>query len=113
MPSFISDLLASAAADFPPTLPMLLMLLKATVLLLAALDASLVLQRASAGARHVVWLVVLASLLVLPALAAWGPLPVRVLPAAPTAIRSSAEPRAPQLAPTSPRSTTVSRNLWA
>ncbi|MFL5493993.1 MAG: HEAT repeat domain-containing protein [Gemmatimonadales bacterium] len=96
MPSSLSDLLASAAAEFPAALPTLLLLLKATGLLLAALGASLVLQRASAGSRHVVWLVVLVALLVLPALAAWGPLPVRVLPAAPAAVRVAAEPRAAQ-----------------
>jgi beta-lactamase regulating signal transducer with metallopeptidase domain len=62
------------------SLPMLLLLLKATCLLLAALGASLLLQRASAGVRHLVWLVAVAALLVLPALAAWSPLRLEVLP---------------------------------
>src|SRR5262245_56815929 len=61
-------------------LPGLVLLLKATYLLLVALAASQLLQRASAGSRHLVWLVALVGLLVLPAVAAWGPLPIRVLP---------------------------------
>ncbi len=65
----------------PAALSLLLMLLKVTCLLLAALAASLAMSRASAGSRHLVWLVVLAALLVMPALAAWSPLSIRVLPA--------------------------------
>ena len=38
-------------------------------------------NRASAGARHLVWLVTLAALLLVPALTAWAPIPIRVLPA--------------------------------
>jgi beta-lactamase regulating signal transducer with metallopeptidase domain/HEAT repeat protein len=64
-----------------PTLAILLFLVKATGLLLVALGASLALSRASAGSRHLVWLLALIGLLLLPALALWGPLPVRVLPA--------------------------------
>ncbi len=71
---------------------MLVILLKITGLLLAALGASLAMSRASAGSRHLVWLVVLGAVLVLPALDAWGPLPVRVLP----------EPLAPAIASTVP-----------
>jgi beta-lactamase regulating signal transducer with metallopeptidase domain/HEAT repeat protein len=62
-------------------LPALILLVKATCVLLVALGASLLLQRASAGMRHLVWLTALAGLLALPAMAAWGPLPVRMLPA--------------------------------
>lgn len=78
----IADLLTSAAASLPPALPTLLMLVKATCLLLAALFASIAMQRAPAGSRHLIWLVALGALLVLPALAAWSPIPMRVLPAA-------------------------------
>ena len=60
---------------------LLLLLAKATIILLAALGITLVMQRASAGARHLVWLVTLGTLLLVPALTAWAPLPVRVLPA--------------------------------
>jgi HEAT repeat protein/beta-lactamase regulating signal transducer with metallopeptidase domain len=63
-------------------LPALVLLVKATCLLLVALGASVLLQRASAGSRHLVWLVAVVGVLAMPAVAAWGPLPVRVLPAA-------------------------------
>ena len=63
------------------SLSIILVLLKATCLLLIALCATLAMQRASARSRHVVWLVALGALLVLPALGAWGPLQLRVLPA--------------------------------
>lgn len=63
------------------SLSIALVLLKATCLLLIALCATLAMQRASARSRHVVWLVALGALLVLPALAAWAPLQLRVLPA--------------------------------
>lgn len=63
-------------------LTVLVLLLKITGVLLAALGTSLVMQRASAGARHLVWLVALAGLVAVPALGAWGPLPIRVLPEA-------------------------------
>ncbi len=76
-----ADFVSSAFAAFPSALPALVMLLKVTCVLVAALGATLLMQRASAGARHLIWLVTLAGLLVLPALAAWGPLPLRVLPA--------------------------------
>jgi len=63
-----------------PSVSIILILLKATCLLLIALCATLAMQRASARSRHVVWLVALGALLVLPALGAWGPLQLRVLP---------------------------------
>jgi HEAT repeat protein/beta-lactamase regulating signal transducer with metallopeptidase domain len=55
---------------------------KATVILLAALGMTFTMQRASAGARHLVWLVTLGTLLLVPALAAWSPLRLAILPAA-------------------------------
>lgn len=63
-------------------MPILLLLVKATVVLLMALAATLALRHASAGARHLVWLVTFIALLSLPLLAGWSPLPLRVLPAA-------------------------------
>ncbi|HEY3133057.1 MAG TPA: HEAT repeat domain-containing protein [Gemmatimonadaceae bacterium] len=60
---------------------MLMLLVKATLILLVAIGITLSMQRASAGARHLVWLVTLATLLLVPALTAWGPLPLRILPA--------------------------------
>lgn len=61
------------------SLPMLLA--KATIILIAALGITLSMQRASAGARHLVWLVTLGTLLLVPALTAWAPLRLAVLPA--------------------------------
>lgn len=60
---------------------MLMLLVKATIILLVALGITLSMQRASAGARHLVWLVTVAALLLVPALTAWAPIPVRMLPA--------------------------------
>jgi beta-lactamase regulating signal transducer with metallopeptidase domain/HEAT repeat protein len=73
------------------SLSMILLLAKATVILLLALAMTIVMQRASAGARHLVWLVTVAALLCVPALTAWAPLQVRVLPA----VRSIAEQYSP------------------
>jgi len=63
------------------TISMLMLLAKATMILLAALGITQSMQRASAGARHLVWLVTLATLLLVPALTAWAPIPLRILPA--------------------------------
>jgi beta-lactamase regulating signal transducer with metallopeptidase domain/HEAT repeat protein len=57
------------------------LLVKATLILLVALGITLSMQRASAGARHLVWLVTLSALLLVPALTAWAPIPVKILPA--------------------------------
>src|SRR3954447_18266093 len=57
------------------------MLIKATLILIAALGITLAMQRASAGARHLVWLVTLGALVLIPALTAWGPLRLEILPA--------------------------------
>jgi hypothetical protein len=63
-------------------LPLFLVLLaKATIILLAALGITFAMQRASAGARHLVWLVTLGTLLLVPALTAWSPLRMEILPA--------------------------------
>jgi len=45
---------------------MVMLLVKATVILLVALGITLSMQRASAGARHLVWLVTVAALLLVP-----------------------------------------------
>jgi beta-lactamase regulating signal transducer with metallopeptidase domain len=63
-------------------LVILSLLAKATLLLVSALGVAAVLRRAPAGARHLVWLAVLASVLVLPVIARWAPLRLEVLPAA-------------------------------
>lgn len=61
---------------------MVMLLVKATIILLVAPGITLSMQRASAGARHLVWLVTVAALLLVPALTAWAPIPVRMLPPA-------------------------------
>jgi HEAT repeat protein/beta-lactamase regulating signal transducer with metallopeptidase domain len=63
-------------------LSIFVILLKITCVLLIALCATLAMQRASAGSRHLVWLLSLGALLILPAVAAWAPLEVAVLPQA-------------------------------
>jgi beta-lactamase regulating signal transducer with metallopeptidase domain/HEAT repeat protein len=73
--------------------PALVLLLKATCLLVVALGASLLLQRASAGSRHLVWLVALAGLLALPVVALWAPIPLPILPQQLTADVSPVGPR--------------------
>jgi hypothetical protein len=45
---------------------MLMLLVKATLILVVALGITLSMQRASAGSRHLVWLVTLATLLLVP-----------------------------------------------
>ena len=72
--------------------PLVLLLIKATLILVAALGITLAMQRASAGARHLVWLVTLVALVLIPVLTAWAPLRLEILPAEPT--QSAAAPRA-------------------
>jgi len=47
---------------------LVVMLVKVTLILIAALGITLAMQRASAGARHLVWLVTLGALMLIPAL---------------------------------------------
>ncbi len=72
--------ISSALAAFPSVLPILIVLLKLTCVLLLALGATLLMPRASAISRHLIWLVAVTALLLLPPLAVWSPLPLRVLP---------------------------------
>ncbi|HEU4723205.1 MAG TPA: M56 family metallopeptidase [Gemmatimonadaceae bacterium] len=76
----LSSLLASGAVQ-SWNLPLVLLLIKATTILVAALGITLAMQRASAGARHLVWLVTLGALVLIPVLTAWAPLRLEVLPA--------------------------------
>ncbi|MDQ6689651.1 MAG: M56 family metallopeptidase [Gemmatimonadota bacterium] len=86
-----SNFLATLGGSAASNIPMAMLLAKATIILLLALGMTIVMQRASAGARHLVWLVTVAALLLVPALTAWAPLPVRVLPA----VRSIAQQTSP------------------
>jgi beta-lactamase regulating signal transducer with metallopeptidase domain/HEAT repeat protein len=89
----LSTLFASiASAITGPSVSMILLLLKATLILLVALGITLAMQRTSAGARHLVWLVTLAALLLVPGLTAWAPISLPVLPAK---VASTANPVAP------------------
>jgi beta-lactamase regulating signal transducer with metallopeptidase domain/HEAT repeat protein len=76
-----SNLITALSGSAGSNIPMAMLLTKATIILLLALCMTVVMQRASAGARHLVWLVSVAALLFVPALTAWGPLHVKVLPA--------------------------------
>lgn len=85
-------MLSSIASDYAGLASsgsMLMLLAKATLILIAAIALTVTMQRASAGARHLVWLVTLSTLLIVPALAAWSPLRLEILPASPTAAEQS------------------------
>src|SRR5204862_562676 len=55
-------------------------LLKATALLVAALAATALLRRASAGTRHLVWLATLGGILLLPVVSMWAPVRLAIVP---------------------------------
>ena len=76
MPAIFSGEIASAG------LSVLIILAKATLVLVAALAVTRVLERGSAISRHLVWFVALTAVLLIPALASWGPLRLAILPAA-------------------------------
>ena len=76
---------------------LLILVAKATLLLLAALGASALLQRASAGARHLVWVAIIGALLLLPAFVKWTPWRLAILPAATPSV--AAQPFGPSASP--------------
>ncbi len=94
----ISTFFSSFGALSASSISMVMLLAKATLILVVALGITLGMQRASAGARHLVWLVTLAALLLVPALMAWAPIPIRVLPAT----ARSASPSRPSVGGTVP-----------
>ncbi|HRP07185.1 MAG TPA: M56 family metallopeptidase [Gemmatimonadales bacterium] len=65
----------------PDSLAAVLLVLKITAILVTALAISMALHRAAAATRHLVWLVALAGLLALPAVARTMPLGLEILPA--------------------------------
>ena len=74
--------------------PVSIFLAKATVILAAGVAVTRSMYRASAGARHLVWLAVLGTLLVMPALTRWVRFEIPVLPpldAMSHAVRSAPE----------------------
>jgi beta-lactamase regulating signal transducer with metallopeptidase domain/HEAT repeat protein len=83
------------------TVTLLIWLAKATALLMLALGVTIALRRAPAGARYVVWLATLATLLLVPAVSQWSPLTLRILPSETSVLASIAlEPAsAPAVSP--------------
>ena len=113
MPAIFSALSGATAST---GLSVLVILIKATVLLLAALGITRVMERGSAVSRHLVWFVSLGALLLIPALASWSPLRLAILPSeaaapeygAPTMSGPSTITGAPTGAPTVAGPTTPS-----
>jgi beta-lactamase regulating signal transducer with metallopeptidase domain len=62
-------------------LAVLMILVKATIVLLAAMGVTRLMERGSAVSRHLVWFVSLGALLLIPALASWSPIRLAILPA--------------------------------
>src|SRR5678815_5035916 len=105
----------STSMPFSGTAPLLLFVAKATLLLIAALVATIPLRRATAGARHLVWLAAVVGVLSLPLLSRFDSLRLGVLPSAVAfdvdrgdavvravmaqTVRPSAEKATPRLAP--------------
>jgi len=89
-------------------LSVLLILGKATVVLLAALGVTRVMERGSAISRHLVWFVSLGALLLIPLVASWSPIRLAILPAdvatpsfaAPTSYGPETPDAVPTAAPT-------------
>ena len=89
VPAIVSDIIALPGWNGP----MLLLLAKATLILVAALGLTIAMQRGSAGARHLVWLATLAIVLLVPAVTAWAPpLRLAILPPVPESVASDATP---------------------
>src|SRR4051812_27866964 len=82
---------------FAGTMPLLLFVAKATVLLVAAFVATIPLRRGTAGSRHLLWLAALVGVLALPLLSRVSVLRLGVLPRSLSlgAGREQASPLAP------------------
>ena len=105
MPNILSSVFALPASN----LSTLMMLAKATIILVSALAITVTMRRASAGARHLVWLVTLGTLLLVPALTAWSPLRLAILPArVVTPVLSSPIVTPPSLTASAPESASPS-----
>jgi beta-lactamase regulating signal transducer with metallopeptidase domain/HEAT repeat protein len=99
VPTIVSDIAALPGWNGP----MLLLLAKATLILIAALGITVAMSRGSAGARHLVWLATLGTLLLVPAVTAWAPpLRLAILPAKPQPALTTT--------PASPKSEAAPRN---
>src|SRR5215217_7878343 len=103
MPALFSGFSWFSGETASAGLSVLLILIKATIVLLAALAVTRAMERGSAVSRHLVWFVALGLLLLIPALASWHPLRLAILPP----VDGSAEVAAPsnaaqRLAPVPP-----------
>ena len=77
MPALFSALSGETTSS---GLAVLMILAKATVVLLAALGVTRAMERGSAVSRHLVWFVSLGALLLIPLLASWSPIRLAILP---------------------------------
>ncbi len=80
MPAMFSAFSAFSNETGSMGLSVLMILAKATLVLLAALGVTRVMERGSAVSRHLVWFVALGALLLIPVLASWSPIRLAILP---------------------------------
>ncbi len=106
-----STLLTALGGLTNSNISMVTLLVKATIILLVALGITLSMQRASAGARHLVWLVTVAALLLAPALTAWAPIQLRMLPAEVSSVQASGAPALDRISPSAGDNGIVDANL--
>ena len=105
--TFITGLTAAALSH----VALLLLLIKATIILVAAIGITMAMQRASAGARHLVWLVTLGTVLLVPVLAAWAPIRLRILPPETLTAAASTEMTSPTTTATAVPAANYLRNV--
>jgi beta-lactamase regulating signal transducer with metallopeptidase domain/HEAT repeat protein len=87
-------------SPFSGALPLLVFLAKATLLLVVAFACTVPLRRATAGARHLLWLAALVGVVALPVLGRVVPLRVAVLPRSFDSASSARQAAAPSVAST-------------
>src|SRR5215216_4904568 len=80
MPALFSGFSGFSGETASAGFSVLLILVKATIVLLAALAVTRAMERGSAVSRHLVWFVALGAVLLIPALASWSPLRLAILP---------------------------------
>ena len=94
MPAIYSAFSAISNETASTGLSVLMILAKATLVLLAALGVTRIMERGSAVSRHLVWFVSLGALLLIPVLASWSPIRLAILPpeSAPLSVGAPAMP---------------------
>ena len=94
MPAIFTAFSAISNETASMGLSVLMILAKATLILLAALGVTRIMERGSAVSRHLVWFVSLGALLLIPVLASWSPIRLAVLPpdSAPPSVGAPAMP---------------------